>query len=238
MPAVGGFTTRVGGTSDAPWSAANLALHTGDEWDRVHVNRDLLAKKFGLSYRDLVFGRQVHGTGVRVVEHVSARARDRGLPDTDALVTTVPGIALVMMGADCPPVLLADPSAGVVGVAHVGRQGLACGVLVETVRVMAEQGARAASIQAVVGPGVCGRCYEVPAQLADEVEQLAPGSRSTTRSGAPSIDLAAGAVAQLHRLGVPTVSTVGGCTMEQTELFYSYRQQGLTGRHAGIVVLR
>ena len=78
-PARGGFTTRTGGTSAPPYAGLDLALHTGDDWDRVHANRDLLAREFGLSYRDLVFGRQVHGTGVRVVERSSARGRDRGL---------------------------------------------------------------------------------------------------------------------------------------------------------------
>jgi YfiH family protein len=228
------FTDRTGGVSAPPYDGLNLALHTGDDWDRVHANRDLLGRALGLSYRDLVFGRQVHGTGVRLVIRASSRARDRGLLDTDGLVTTTPGLALVIMGADCLPVLLAAD--GVVGAAHVGRKGLAAGVLREVLRVMRDAGA--GSIVARIGPGVCGRCYEVPQAMADEVEEQAPGSRATTRSGEPSIDLAAGARRQLLDAGVLDIAEAGGCTVEQPDRFFSYRRDGVTGRHAGAVVLR
>lgn len=237
-PAVGAFSTRVGGTSGAPWGTANLGLHTGDEWDRVHANRDLLARRFGLTHRDLTFARQVHGAGVRFVGRSTARGRDRGLPGTDGLVTTSPGLALVMLGADCPPVLLADPLAGVVGVAHVGRQGLVAGVLLEVLRVMVEHGATPAAVTAVVGPGACGRCYELPEALVAEVEQAVPGSRSRSATGTPSVDLAAGAASQLRGAGVGTLRTQGGCTLEQPERWFSYRREGVTGRHGGLALLR
>jgi polyphenol oxidase len=227
------FTGRVGGVSAPPYDALNLALHTDDDWDRVHANRDLVGRALGLSHRDLVFGMQVHGTRVRVVTAASARGRDRGLADTDGLVTTTPGIGLVMMGADCPPVLLA--SDGVVGAAHVGRGGLAGGVLREVVRAMRAEGADA--ITARIGPGICAACYEVPEALAQEVEATAPGSRATSRRGTPAIDIAAGARRQLLDEGVDEVASVGGCTYEQPERFFSYRRDGLTGRHAGIALL-
>jgi YfiH family protein len=233
-PFRGVFTTRHGGVSAPPYDALNLALHTGDDWDRVHANRDLLGRALGLTYRELVFGRQVHGTGVRLVTRASSRARDRGLVDTDGLVTTTPGLAVVIMGADCLPVLLAAD--GVVGAAHVGRKGLAAGVLREVLRVMRDAGA--GSIVARIGPGVCGRCYEVPQAMADEVEEQAPGSRATTRAGQPSIDLAAGARRQLLDDGVLDIAEAGGCTLEQPDRFFSYRRDGVTGRHAGAVVIR
>jgi len=233
LPARGVFTTRAGGTSAPPYAGLNLALHTEDDWDRVHANRDLLGRALGLSYRELVFGDQVHGTGVRLVTAPSARGRDRGLKATDGLVTTAPGVALVMMGADCLPVLLAGD--GVVGAAHVGRAGLAAGVLAEVLRVMREQGA--ARVVARIGPGICGRCYEVPEALAAEVEAAAPGSRSRTRQHTPAVDLAAGARQQLLAAGVDDVAAVGGCTAEQPDRFFSYRRDGVTGRHAGVVWL-
>lgn len=236
-PARGVFTTRAGGVSVPPWAGLNLALHTDDEWDRVHANRDLLGRAIGLSCRELVFGRQVHGTGVRLVQRSSSKARDRGLPDTDGLVTTARGVALVMMGADCLPVLLADPVAGVVGAAHVGRQGLVDGVLAELLAVLASQGGRPDRTAARIGPGICGSCYEVPPALAAQAEAAAPGSRGRTRTGTPSIDLTAGATGQLHAAGVADVRAVGGCTLEQPERFYSYRRDRLTGRHAGVVWL-
>ena len=227
------FTDRIGGVSAPPYGEMNLALHTGDEWDRVHANRDLLGRSLGLSYRELVFGQQVHGCGVRVVTAPSARGRDRGLPQTDGLVTSTPGVAIVMMGADCLPVLLAAD--GVIGAAHVGRPGLALGVLTEVLAVMRAQGA--ADIAARIGPGICGGCYEVPAAMADEVERAAPGSRATTRSHRPSVDLVAGVLRQLVDAGVEDVAVVGGCTLEQPERLFSYRRDGVTGRHAGVAVL-
>jgi polyphenol oxidase len=236
-PARGVFTSRAGGTSLPPYEGLNLALHTDDDGDRVHANRDLLGRAIGLSYRELVFVRQVHGTTVRVVERSSARARDRGLPDADALVTRTAGLALVVMGADCLPVLLADPAAGVVGAAHVGRQGLVLGVLRALLDAMTDLGADAGRVAAAVGPGICGRCYEVPPAMAADAERAAPGSRSTTRRGTAGIDLTAGAVAQLEALGVAGATLHGGCTAEQPDRFFSYRRDGRTGRHAGVVWL-
>lgn len=228
-PARGAFTTREGGVSLPPWDALNLAVHVDDAFAKVQENRARLVRDLGVD--GLAFGKQVHGAGVRVVRGLSKRT-SRGLDDTDGLVTSVPGIALVVLGADCLPVLLAG--GGVVGAAHVGRGGLVKGVLAEVVRVMRAEGAT--GITAAIGPGICGACYEVPASMAGEVEKAVPGSRSRTRAGTTGVDLTTGATAQLAVLGVPAQAT-GGCTFEQPELFYSYRRDGLTGRHGGAVWL-
>jgi YfiH family protein len=228
-PARGVFTTRNGGVSRPPWDSLNLARHVDDAHAKVMRNRELLAAQ--LDVDALVFGKQVHGAGVRVVKGASNKTA-RGLDDTDGLVTTVPRLALAMLGADCLPVLLAAD--GVVGAAHVGRLGLVKGVLAEVVRVMREQGA--GTIVATVGPGICSQCYEVPASMAGEVEKVVPGTRTTTRHGTTSVDLVKGATSQLRSEGV-AVTTVGGCTLEQPDRFFSYRRDGLTGRHGGIVWL-
>jgi hypothetical protein len=220
------FTDRSGGVSPPPYDALNLALHTGDDPERVQANRELLVGALGVEA--LVFGDQVHGTGVALITEPGGEP----VPATDGLVTTTAGLGLVMMGADCLPVLLA--AEGVVGAAHVGRGGLVAGVLGEVLRVMRAQGA--GEIHAVIGPGVCGRCYEVPAELADAVETATPGSRTTTRRGTPGVDLAAGARGQLESAGV-TVEDLGACTLEQPDRFFSYRRDGITGRHAGVIVL-
>lgn len=231
-PAQGAFTTRLGGASRVPWDSLNLAVHVGDAHGAVQRNRAALVAALGID--GLAFGKQVHGSGVRLVGGLSNRT-SRGLADTDGLVTTVPRLGLVMMAADCLPVLLASTGAvPVVGAAHVGRPGLAKGVLLEVLQLMRKQGAEA--ITAVLGPGICGRCYELPASLAGEVEKAAPGSRSTTWQGTAGVDLLAGATAQLAREGV-AASSAGGCTLEQPDRFFSYRRDRITGRHAGIVWL-
>ena len=236
-PARGVFTTRTGGTSATPYAGLDLALHTGDDRDRVHANRDLLARVLGLSGRDLVFGEQVHGAGVQVVERSSARVADRGLRATDGLVTRAPGVALVMMAADCLPVLLADPVGGVVAAAHAGRQGLIDGILAAVLLAMAEQGAEPARTTATLGPAICERCYELPQPLVDEMAASCPGSAARTARGTPSVTLAGAARAVLERAGV-SVLDVGLCTLEQPDRFYSYRRDGVTGRHAGVVMLQ
>lgn len=230
-PARGVFTTRAGGVSRPPWDALNLAVHVGDAFAAVQRNRALLTEALGLD--GLAFAKQVHGAGVREVRGLSKRT-SRGLDDCDALLTTVPGIGLVMMGADCLPVLVAGP--GVVGAAHVGRGGLQAGVLDALVAAMTSVMHDDGPLTAVLGPGVCGACYELPASLAGEVEKAAPGSRCATRAGTVGVDLAAGATGRLEALGVG-VAAVGGCTLEQPERFYSHRRDGVTGRHAGVVWL-
>jgi YfiH family protein len=195
----------------------------------VAANREALRTALGLDA--LVFADQVHGTTVTTV----TQPLDGPAPASDALVTATPGLGLVVMAADCLPVLLADPAAGVVAAAHAGRAGLAAGVLQRTVEAMAALGA--SDVQAVIGPAACGRCYELPEELADEVGAAVPGSRATTRTGTPSVDLTAGATQVLTAAGA-AVSTVGGCTLEQAERFFSYRRDGRTGRHAGVVWLR
>jgi YfiH family protein len=161
-----------------------------------------------------------------------------GAPDVDALVTALPGIPLVVLAADCLPVLFADPVAGVVAAAHAGRPGLAAGVLQRTVEAMVELGAVATRLDVVIGPAVCGRCYEVPPALRDEVAAVVPASAATTRQGTAALDLPAGAEAILRAAGVSSVRQVEICTIEN-ESFFSYRRSAgrPTGRQAGIVML-
>jgi len=174
---------------------------------------------------------QVHGTDVLVVD--GPMDLDE-VPTGDALVTTRRGLGLMVRVADCVPVLLADPVAGVIGAAHAGRPGMALGIATATVAAMREQGASV--IRAWLGPHVCGRCYEVPAAMRDEVAEVVPEARAETSWGTPALDLGAGVEAQLVAAGV-AVARVGGCTREDPSL-HSYRRDGAAaGRFAGLVWL-
>lgn len=229
-----GFTGRTDddGTDDSaprdPYGDGNLGLHVGDDPDRVRAVRARLARRVGVPPERLFVAAQVHGT--RVV-HVTDAWDD--VPEADALVTDRPGTALAVLVADCVPVLLADPAAGVVGVAHAGRRGMAEGVVPAAVTALRDLGAR--RLSAVVGPSVCARCYEVPAALRDEVAARVPVSASVSASGTPAVDVAAGVLEQLAALDVE-VQTVPGCTVERPDL-YSHRRDGVTGRFAGVAVL-
>jgi YfiH family protein len=224
------FTDRFGGTSGVPYDELNLALDGADDPDACAANLRLVAEDFapGATVADM---RQVHGNVVDVVELRPSDER----PEADALVTAEPDRLLVVRVADCVPVLLADSSAGVVGVAHAGRPGLVAGVVPAAVARMRELGADA--VTAWLGPRVCGACYEVPAPMQAEVGALVPESVATTSWGTPSLDIGAGVRAQLDRLGVDVVD-VAACTRESPGL-YSYRRDGVrAGRFAGLVRLR
>jgi YfiH family protein len=176
---------------------------------------------------------QVHGAVVAVVDEP---ALGGDVPVADALVTSLPGIVLVVRVADCVPVLLADPGAGVVAAVHAGRPGLVAGVVPQAVRTMRATGAE--SIQAWVGPHVCGACYEVPAQMREEVADAVPQAWAETSWGTPSVDIGAGVRAQLRQHEVHPVVAVPRCTREDLDL-YSYRRQGTeSGRLGGLVWVR
>ncbi|NNV10218.1 laccase domain-containing protein, partial [Geobacillus sp. MMMUD3] len=129
----------------------------------------------------LSFVSQVHGTAVH---HVTDTAAIRAGAEADAQVSALAGVGLVIMVADCTPVLLADTEAGVIGAVHAGRPGMAAGIVSETLSAMRELGAR--EIHAVIGPSVCPRCYEVPASLRDEVAAVEPVAASVSVSGTPA----------------------------------------------------
>jgi YfiH family protein len=238
------FTTRYGGVSAPPYEFTNLAIHLdglptadGGERRRTLTNLQLLAATVGAG--PVHFPQQVHGSGVHVVGErpaVGDPVTLEGAHGVDALVTRLPRVPLGVRAADCMPVLLADPVSAVVGAAHAGRRGLVLGVLQNAVAAMAGLGAEPHRICAVIGPSVCGRCYEVPAELCAEVDAAVPGTATTTARGTPALDLQRGAMSVLDSAGVGRVGTVGICTMED-ERFYSYRRSAQTGRFAGVVML-
>ncbi|GAA4371892.1 peptidoglycan editing factor PgeF [Actinomadura sp. NPDC048032] len=226
-----GFTGRAGGVSGPPYDSLNLGGAVGDDPAAVLDNRRRAAAALGADPERTVFMRQVHGADV-------AFAASTDLPGpVDAVVTTVPGLALAVLVADCAPVLLADAAAGVVGAAHSGRPGTAAGVVPALVKAMCERGADPARMTAAIGPAACGRCYEVPAEMRDEVAAVVPAAYSTTSAGTPALDIRAGVAEQLASAGVTRVTADGRCTIEDPGL-YSYRREGRTGRFAGYVWLK
>jgi polyphenol oxidase len=244
------FTSRRGGISAPPYDTLNLSGAVGDEAAAVNRNRQLLARACGLGDGRMVWMRQVHGSAVGYTAGPSAEAADpaaslvsaagggRGAEpaEIDAIFTDVPGLALGVLVADCAPVLVADPEARVVAAAHAGREGMAAGVVPRLVTAMSEAGADPARMHAVIGPLICGACYEVPPPLAARVTAAVPESSAVTRAGTPGIDVRSGLRAQLARAGVGTVSSDPRCTAEDPGL-YSYRRDGRTGRLAGLVWL-
>jgi len=242
------FTDRSGGVSSAPYAELSLSvpvqpadgcsmveLRAEVAQNRARVSRALTGAEGDDRLRTM---RQVHGTEVAYVGPAD-RLGGGDDPEADALLTDQPDVVLAARAADCVPVLLGDPDASLVAAVHAGRQGLVAGVVPRTVAALRDRGAR--RLTAWIGPHVCGRCYEVPAALRDEVAAAVPGTGSETSWGTPSVDLGAGVRRQLEEAaGGAEVEVVAfdPCTVED-DRFYSYRRQGAgSGRHAGLVWLR
>ncbi|WP_349828446.1 peptidoglycan editing factor PgeF [Brevibacterium litoralis] len=226
-------TDRRGGFSQAPYDSFDLARHVGDDDHAVEANRSLLATVVGLDPEQVSWVSQVHGDAV----HVTGSGTLSGsVVEADAQITTEADLGLAILVADCTPVLLADPEAGVIGAVHAGRPGMAAGVVTRCVEAMVAAGAR--DLTAFVGPSVCPRCYEVPAAMRAEVAAVEPVSAAVSATGTPALDVAAGVVEQLSRAGVHVARWSRDCTVETPALF-SHRRDGRdggrTGRFAGLV---
>jgi purine-nucleoside/S-methyl-5'-thioadenosine phosphorylase / adenosine deaminase len=219
------FSTRLGGVSEEPYEALNVAILTGDERERVRENRRRLAEALDRRPEGIVMGRQVHGTGLRRHD----RPQDprvyvdvvKSPDEVDAHTTFVPDLTPLVMVADCLPVALGGP--GGVAMVHCGWRGLAGGIVAEAAgAIEAETGA--------VGPGIGPCCYEVGEEVLAEFEGLE--GVATGRM----LDLTAVATILLERAGVKSVESSGLCTSCNPELFYSHRRDGeRTGRQAGLV---
>ena len=192
-----------------------------------------LAESFapGESGVPVVGMRQVHGADVALVGRSDVGRQHVA----DALVTTSPGIVLLVRVADCVPVLLCDVEHQVAGVVHAGRGVLLAGVVPAALSAMRELGA--GQITAWIGPHVCGRCYEVPESLREEVSAVVPQAFSTTSWGTAAVDVGAGVRAQLDAGGVRWHQS-DRCTLEDDDL-WSYRREGAAaGRLGGLIRIR
>jgi polyphenol oxidase len=223
-------TTRAGGVSKPPFDTFNLGDHVGDEPEAVAANRKRLAAAIGLDEDHVIWMNQVHGDRVTTVDG----PRDTAVADTDALVTATPRLALAVVSADCVPVLMADARAGVVAAVHAGRVGAARGVVARALEAMQAAGAHVDDVSALLGPAVSGQNYEVPEEMAAEVEAALPGSRTTSQRGTPALDLRGGIVRQLNTLGVKAIDVDPRCTVDDPTLF-SHRRDAPTGRLASLI---
>ena len=233
-PARAVFTTRRGGVSEGPFAGLNLGSDRDDADGAVRRNRRLLCEALGLDAQGVSLGRQVHGTQVRVLDGPSRpglfTGALRGWPEGDGLATRRPGLGLVVLGADCLPVLLWRRDEPAVAAAHAGRRGLVSGVLGAAVRALG----RPERLGAAVGPGVGPCCYPVSQEVRDAFAR-AFGEAAVR---APAVDLAAAARAALLGAGLEgsAVQVVEACTSCEPERFYSYRRDGdACGRQAGVV---
>ncbi|UTI62899.1 polyphenol oxidase family protein [Paraconexibacter antarcticus] len=228
------FTGRAGGVSTGPYASLDLARHEPARAGDVAANMERLARWTGVPVAQWVQSRQVHGSVVHRTTDAAA------LPDPaaegDGQAITAPEVAGVVLTADCLPVVVAG--AGGVAVLHAGWRGLADGILEAGVRALRELGV-AGRLEAAIGPGAGGCCYDV----GPDVRAAFAADGVLARAGSAPIDLKAIAARRLHAAGVATAHDAGLCTMCATSgdgerLFFSHRADGgTTGRQAGIAWL-
>lgn len=221
------YTTRLGGTSEGDYAHCNLGGKTGDDPNHVLANRVALSNAIDakLSLVSQVhsgvavdvdesfvmnrpFGFDVSGGKGETAQQVGETADNPAVVEADGQVTAQKNVALGMFAADCLPVLMADAEAGVIGAAHCGRRGLQNGVIGATVEKMVAKGAKPERIVATLGPCICGDCYEVGGDIADEFDAQFPGTFTLSRFGQPGIDIAAAALQELAKAGVPADNIV------------------------------
>jgi hypothetical protein len=216
-----GFFTRSGGASQGIYASLNCGLGSADDPAAVRANRARAAQRLGA--RDLVSAHQVHGTTALVVDRPWP---DNARPQADAMVTATRGVALGVLTADCAPVLLADPAAGIVAAAHAGWRGALAGVVEAAIDAMEALGGARGRIRACVGPCIGQAAYEVGPDF--EAQFLARDRASSSffarvAGERPRFDLAGYLGERLQRAGVAEAGRIDACTYAQYEQFFSYR---------------
>ena len=245
-------TTRRGGVSAAPYATLNLALHVGDEPADVLANRRRVAAAIGADLADFVFCEQAHGNHATVVSAADrgrgTLRRDDAIGQTDAVVTTDPGTVLVILVADCVPIILLDPEARVLACVHAGWRGTVAGVTGAALHAMQSLGARPGRMLAAIGPAVAAGRYQVGADVAAAADRYfggdVAGIMHADGEGRWLFDLPAANRRIIRESGVPDQQILGSGTATgsgpdgEPGLFFSDREDRPCGRFAAVARLR
>jgi YfiH family protein len=222
-----GFFTRRGGVSQGIYASLNCGAGSGDDAEAVRENRTRVAAHLGAA--DLVSAHQVHGTTALVVEGPWPAGR----PQADAMVTATRGVALGVLTADCAPVLIADPQAGVVAAVHAGWRGALAGIIEAALDAMEGLGARRRCLRAAVGPCIGRGAYEVgPDFEAEFLRRDAASAGFFVQDGTaarPRFDLSGYALDRLRRAGVAAAGALAACNYTLQDDFFSYRRSRVRG---------
>lgn len=219
-----GFFTRKGGASSGVFKGLNVGLGSSDQADIVAINRTRLAHGLGAEPGDVVTVHQTHSARAVTVTGPWAEAQP---PEADALVTATPGVVLLILTADCAPVLFADLEAGVIGAAHAGWRGAFGGVLQATVAAMVEQGAERSRIRAVIGPTISQSAYEVGPEFLQRFTDQDPSNKRFFENGDGDrlrFDLPMFAASRLREDGIGHVEWSRHCTYSDPDRFFSFRR--------------
>jgi purine-nucleoside/S-methyl-5'-thioadenosine phosphorylase / adenosine deaminase len=237
------FFTRAGGVSTGFYASLNGGVGSRDESGKVVENRARMAAALGVEPRRLLTAYQSHSPKVVVAE---APWTTEGRPQADAIVTRMRALAIGVTTADCGPVLLADPRAGVIGAAHAGWRGALTGILEATIAAMERLGAARGQIRAAIGPMIRQESYEVGPDLVARFRAEDPASSRffdpAKREGHAMFDLGGYIAARLQRARIAEVEDLGLCTYADPDRFFSYRRtthrgEADYGRHVNAIAL-
>lgn len=245
IPLKHAFTTRWGGVSTGPLSSLNLISGHGDEPDNIRENFGRVAALFGVGPDDCAVTRQVHGNTVRLVTDADRHVCLSEVPyEADGIVTATPGLPVFCFTADCVPVLLCDPEAGVIGAVHCGWRSSVADILKNALEAMRSLGAEPAGIRAVIGPAIGFCCFETDDDVPEAVTAYLTGETEglfrCRADGKTMVDLRGANARRLMQLGVPAeqIDVSEECTFCSHEKYWSHRYtRGMRGGQAACICL-
>lgn len=246
------ISTRIGGFSEKPFDSLNLALHVGDNPENVLANRKKFARSLGFKFEDIVTPNQVHGENIFRVEEVhrgrGSQSYDDSIKETDALITNVKNLPLMLCFADCVPIMFVDVENFAIGIAHGGWKGTLKKIAAKTFLAMKENfGTTAENCLVGIGPSIGACCYEIGANVVETCAQVFPKNIDEliiNRDGKNFLDLWAANKIQLMEVGLPdeNIDVAGECTCCNSNFYFSYRDARKnnlqeTGRIASLLML-
>lgn len=233
------FTTRHDGVSSHPYNGCNLAFHVGDNPQNVLRNHDLLAHHLSYDRNTLIHMRQIHSDRIVVIDDTH---RFNTPPECDAIITNRPNTPLMVMSADCTPILIYDANRGAIGAVHAGRSGALNEILPKTLRTMSkEYDTNINDIIVLLGPAIHGCCYEVNEEIAAEAVTKGYVDAVLRKEKKVFLDVNTILLSQLHTLGIAPecIEVIDHCTSCNCDVYFSYRADSQhTGRIAGVIMLR
>lgn len=243
-----GFSTRLGGVSTGIYESLNLGrLNLGDDPERVKENWRIFGAACGIDTTHFVHGKQVHGNTVKIAAPEDAHGiAESGALEADGYVTNIPGLPLAVFTADCTPLLMHEPEAGVVAAIHCGWRSTAADIEAEAVRQMQVLGAKPEAIRAAIGPCIRSCCFQTGPEVPAAMEALLSEPLGAlcvpdeTEDGKYLLDLPGVVKRRLIQLGVraENIDDLGVCTKCRPERFWSHRAMGLCrGSQANIIML-